>query len=81
LIQVCEESGLERNRVEHLLRSNEGVAEVLAQEREIKALGTTSVPLFIIQDRVALSGAQPPEAILQAFEQTQKQYPELWPNI
>jgi predicted DsbA family dithiol-disulfide isomerase len=81
LIQVCEEAGLERNRLERLLRSDEGAAEVLSQEREIKSLGTTSVPLFIIQDRVALSGAQPPETILQAFEQTQKQYPELWPDI
>ena len=81
LIQVCEEAGLERNRLERLLRSDEGAAEVLSQEREIKSLGTTAVPLFIIQDRVALSGAQPPEAIVQAFEQTQKQYPELWPDI
>jgi predicted DsbA family dithiol-disulfide isomerase len=81
LIQVCEEAGLERGRIERLLRSSEGAAEVLAEEREFKALEISSVPLFIIQDRVALSGAQPPETILQAFEQTQKQYPELWADI
>jgi predicted DsbA family dithiol-disulfide isomerase len=80
LLQVGEEAGLERKRLERLLRSDEGAREVLAEEREFKSLGITGVPLFIIQERVALSGAQPPETILQAFEQTQKQYPELWPG-
>ncbi len=80
LVQVCEDAGLDRQRVARLLHSNEGFAEVLAEEREFKSLGISAVPLFIIQDRVALSGAQTPETILEAFEQTQKRYPELWPG-
>ncbi len=80
LVQVCEDAGLDRQRVARLLHSNEGSAEVLAEEREFKSLGISAVPLFIIQDRVALSGAQTPETILEAFEQTQKRYPELWPG-
>jgi predicted DsbA family dithiol-disulfide isomerase len=78
LVEIATEAGLARNQVERLLRSGEGAAEVQSEEQEIKSLGISGVPLFIIQDRVALSGAQPPEAILQAFEQTQKSYPELW---
>lgn len=69
LIEVSADAGLERTRVERLLRSDEGAEEVRSEEREIKALGVSSVPLFIFQDRVAVSGAQPPETLLRAFGQ------------
>ena len=71
LVQVSALAGLDPGRVERLLSSDEGTAEVLAEEREIKSLGVTSVPLFIILDEVAVSGAQPPEALLKAFSQAQ----------
>lgn len=71
LIQVAEGAGLDWRRVERLLDCAEGVAEIDAQEREVKAMGVTSVPLFIIQDRLAVSGAQPAEALLNAFKEAQ----------
>jgi predicted DsbA family dithiol-disulfide isomerase len=32
-------------------------------------LGITAVPLFIINDRLAISGAQPVQAFVEAFEE------------
>jgi predicted DsbA family dithiol-disulfide isomerase len=75
LIDVAVSAGLSAARLERLLSSDEGVAEVLAEEQEVKSLGITSVPLFIIQDRIAVSGAQPPEILLRAFRQTQEPQP------
>ncbi len=71
LIEVCVPAGLDPSRVEDLFATGEGSAEVLAEEQEIKSLGLSSVPLFIIQDQLAVSGAQPPEVLLKAFEQAQ----------
>lgn len=71
LIEVAASAGLEAASVERLLGSDEGAAGVQAEEQEVKSLGVSAVPLFIIQDRIAVSGAQPPEALLQAFDQAQ----------
>jgi predicted DsbA family dithiol-disulfide isomerase len=72
LIEVATSAGLEVDRLERLLVSDEGMAEVQSEEQEVKSLGISSVPLFIIQDRIAVSGAQPPEILLRAFEQTKE---------
>jgi len=72
LVEVTVAAGLKADRVERMLSTEEGAAEVRAEEKEIKDFGVTSVPLFIIQDRIAVSGAQPPEVLLQAYEQAQQ---------
>ena len=69
LVKVAVEAGLEADRVKRLLGSEEGAAEVQAEEREVKDFKVSAVPLFIIQDRIAVSGAQPPEVLLQALDQ------------
>ena len=76
LIEVAASAGLDAGRLERLLVSDEGTVEVQSEEREIKSLGISSVPLFIIQDRVAVSGAQPPEILLRALEQTKELVPK-----
>ena len=76
LVEVAADAGLERRRVQELLESSEGTAEVQAEEQEIKLLGVTSVPLFIMDDRVAVSGAQPPEMLLKALEQARAVRPK-----
>jgi predicted DsbA family dithiol-disulfide isomerase len=72
LVKVAVAAGLEDARVERLLGSEEGTAQVQAEEQEVKDFGVSAVPLFIIQDRIAVSGAQPPEVLLQAFDQAQR---------
>lgn len=69
LIETAVNAGFERKALERFLKSQEGAAEVLNEEQEVKSLGVSSVPLFIIGDRLAVSGAQPPETLLQAVEQ------------
>ena len=39
------------------------VAEVQAEEQEIKQFAVSAVRLFIIQEHMAVSGAQPAEAL------------------
>ena len=46
-----------------------GLDAVRAGEQEARRLGVSGVPFFVINGKVALSGAQPPELFLQAFEQ------------
>ena len=72
LVKVAVAAGLEAARIERLLGSEEGTAQVQAEEQEVKDFGVSAVPLFIIQDRIAVSGAQPPEVLLQAFDQAQR---------
>lgn len=71
LVDAAAAAGLDRTQVQGLLGSERGVAEVQAEEQELKSLGVSAVPLFIIQDRVGVSGAQPPETLLRAFAQAQ----------
>ncbi len=71
LIEVVTAAGLEDREVERFLDSDQGIAEVKTEEYEVKSFGVSSVPLFIIQETVAVSGAQPPETLLKAFEQAQ----------
>ena len=72
LTKVAVAAGLEADRVNRMLSSEEGAAEVQAEEREIKDFRVSAVPLFIIQDRIAVSGAQPPAVLLQALDQAQQ---------
>lgn len=72
LAEVATAAGLNQVDIPQFLRSDAATAGVQAEERELKSLGVSAVPLFIIQDRVGVSGAQPPETILRAFAQAQR---------
>lgn len=69
LIAIADRVGLDREKVELLLSSNTGKLEIEMAEKELQELGITSVPLFIIDDKIAISGAQPFEAFMKAFEE------------
>ena len=67
LIDVVAEAGLDRKRAEAVLNGDEGMdaikeAEGLARQRRVDG-----VPFFIINGKITLGGAQPPEAFLEAF--------------
>jgi predicted DsbA family dithiol-disulfide isomerase len=55
--------------VEELLVGHKGLDAVRAGEEQARGLGVSGVPFFVVNGKVALSGAQPPELFLQAFEQ------------
>lgn len=72
LVDVAASAGLKAVIVERFLNSDEGAADVRAEEREIKQLGVSSVPLFIVQESIAVSGAQPPDVLLKALKQARQ---------
>jgi predicted DsbA family dithiol-disulfide isomerase len=69
LAAVAAEGGLGRAEVDELLAGERGAAEVRDREMSGRRLGISGVPFFVINDAVALSGAQAPEAFRTAFEQ------------
>jgi predicted DsbA family dithiol-disulfide isomerase len=69
LIGIAERCGMESGAVGELLYSNIGKLEIEMAEKEMHDLGITAVPLFIINDRLAISGAQPVQAFVEAFEE------------
>jgi predicted DsbA family dithiol-disulfide isomerase len=77
LIDVASSAGLEPVQLKQFLSSDEGVAEAKGEESEIKSLGYSAVPLFIIMDRVAVPGAQLPETLVGAWRQAQNVTPEM----
>ena len=70
LINIAANSGMDRDRIAALLESDSGKIEIEMAEKELHTLGITSVPLFIINNRSAISGAQSVETFIRAFEET-----------
>ena len=69
LLDAAEAGGLTRERAGRMLNSDEGVEEVKTAEADARRLGMTSVPFFVVNNAVAISGAQPTDVFLAAFEQ------------
>ena len=68
LIRIAVGAGLNGDKIDLLLQSNTGKPQIEMAETELHRLGITSVPLFIIQNKFALTGAQSVEAFIKAFE-------------
>jgi predicted DsbA family dithiol-disulfide isomerase len=67
LIDVVAEAGLERHRAEAVLNSDEGMDAIKEAGELSRRLRVDGVPFFIINGKITLGGAQPPEAFLEAF--------------
>ncbi|HSO98914.1 MAG TPA: DsbA family oxidoreductase [Solirubrobacteraceae bacterium] len=59
------EVGLPEDAVDELLAGERFAAEVRADEQAAGELGIASVPTFIVDRRVGVTGAQPPELLLE----------------
>ncbi len=68
LIDVAAKAGLLKEKVEKLLSTDEGLVEVALAEKELQKLGITGVPFYIINNQYGISGAQPSESFVHAFE-------------
>ncbi|XP_024394150.1 uncharacterized protein [Physcomitrium patens] len=66
LVAAAEKVGIEGAR-EFLDDPQAGLKEVLAEERKFRR-GVSGVPHFVIDGRYQVSGAQPPEVFIEAFE-------------
>jgi predicted DsbA family dithiol-disulfide isomerase len=69
LLDVVAEAGLDRGKAEGVLRSGGGQEAIREADELARRVRVEGVPFFVINGRVTLSGAQPPEAFLAAFKQ------------
>jgi predicted DsbA family dithiol-disulfide isomerase len=76
LADIAASAGMDRSDTLRRLQSDEGAAETAQAIDQAHRLGVTGVPFFVFDDRYALSGAQPPEALLTAMRQTVRERPE-----
>ncbi|MEQ1654640.1 MAG: DsbA family oxidoreductase [Nitrospira sp.] len=68
LIRLAERAGLSKEVAERVLQSEEGTAEVKAEEAAGHALGIRGVPYFLVNGTYAISGAQPVETFVSALK-------------
>lgn len=73
LIQIGQKFGMDADRLRVDLTGAAVRAQVEAEVREAGRLGIRAVPFFIINDKVAFSGAQPPEVILNVLHRVVEQ--------
>jgi predicted DsbA family dithiol-disulfide isomerase len=68
LLDVVAQAGLDRSMAAGMLDGGDGLEAIRAEEERARRAGVQGVPFFIINGEVALSGAQPPGAFLDAFD-------------
>ncbi|MBP8116707.1 MAG: DsbA family oxidoreductase [Nitrospira sp.] len=68
LIRLAARAGLNEGIVEHYFQSDEGTAEVKAEEAAGHKLGIRGVPYFVVGGTYAISGAQPVDVFVSALK-------------
>lgn len=67
IIDVVAEAGLDRGRAEVMLNSDAGMDAMRDAGEQARQLRVDSVPFFVVNNEITLSGAQPPDVFLDAF--------------
>ena len=71
LAEIASDCGLSREEVERFLSSDRAVQEVQTEEAIGHRLGIRGVPHFILNGSTSISGAQPPDVFVSAFQQAE----------
>jgi predicted DsbA family dithiol-disulfide isomerase len=71
LVRLAAESGFESEAAREWLATDAGRADIAAADRRAHELGISGVPFFIFNQRLGVSGAQPPEVLRNAMEQAE----------
>jgi len=69
LVEAAQSAGLDVAAARAVLDSDEFAEEVRAEEQQSQAMGITSVPSIIFDNRYLVTGGQAPEAFEQAIRQ------------
>jgi len=73
LVRVASGAGLDREDAEAAL-SDETLRRAVAEEEDkARAMGVHGVPFFIFNGKLAVEGAQPPEVLLEAMLEAEKE--------
>jgi len=73
LIRVASEAGLERKVAEAALADEDLRRAVAEEEGKARAMGVNGVPFFVFNGKLAVEGAQPPEVLLEAMLEAEKE--------
>jgi predicted DsbA family dithiol-disulfide isomerase len=69
LSDIAAIAGLNRDAVYAYLSSDQGTAAAQQEDAVARQLGITGVPFFVFGGKYAVSGAQNPDVLVQAYEQ------------
>ena len=79
LVRLATEAGLPAAEIQAVLDGDAYADAVRADEQRAARYGITGVPFFVADGKYAVSGAQPPEVLLQllqrAYDETSKLTP------
>jgi predicted DsbA family dithiol-disulfide isomerase len=73
LVRIASEAGLDRKEAEAALADEELRRAVAEEEEKARAMGVSGVPFFIFNGKIAVEGAQPPEVLLEAMFEAEKE--------
>jgi len=73
LVRIASEAGLDRKDAEAALADEALRHAVAGEEEKARAMGVSGVPFFIFNRRLAVEGAQPPEVLLEAMLEAEKE--------
>ena len=75
LTTLAVEAGLDADEVTRVLASDAYADDVKADNEQAREFGATGVPLFVIDDRLGVSGAQPSEVFADALSRAWAERP------
>ncbi|MEO8158592.1 MAG: DsbA family oxidoreductase [Betaproteobacteria bacterium] len=73
LADIAQQAGLDRDETLAYLAGDADRELIEEQDRRARTIGVEGVPFFIFNQRLALSGAQPPEVIVEAMEKAREE--------
>jgi predicted DsbA family dithiol-disulfide isomerase len=71
LVEIAAAAGLDRARAEQWLADPQSRQAVEQEDQRARAIGVEGVPFFIFNGKLAVSGAQGPQALLDAMRQAE----------
>ena len=75
LLELADRGGLPRGDADRCLVEQRLRKQVEEQDHHARSLGVEGVPFFIFEQKLAVSGAQPPEVLVEAMQQAASQPP------
>jgi predicted DsbA family dithiol-disulfide isomerase len=69
LVRLAVDAGLDEGEATEMLASDQYAEDVRADEAQAHELGIDGVPCFVLDERLAVSGAQSPQILLSALHQ------------
>jgi len=70
LVAIAAECGLDADATRAVVSERATLDQIAALDVNVRQRGITGVPFFIFNQKVALSGAQPPDVLLDAMEKS-----------